>query len=52
MSEPGGVPSSGISSGDALILPERRSSDYLQVRIAREIEKFGAVIKAAGISAD
>src|SRR6267143_1504889 len=23
MSEPGGVPSSGISSGDALILPER-----------------------------
>jgi tripartite-type tricarboxylate transporter receptor subunit TctC len=32
--------------------PERRSPDYLQKFIEREIAKFAPVIKAAGISAD
>jgi tripartite-type tricarboxylate transporter receptor subunit TctC len=32
--------------------PERRSPDYLQKFVEREIEKWAAVIKAAGISAD
>jgi tripartite-type tricarboxylate transporter receptor subunit TctC len=32
--------------------PERRSPDYLQKFIEREIGKFAAVIKTAGISAD
>jgi tripartite-type tricarboxylate transporter receptor subunit TctC len=30
--------------------PEQRSPEYLRTRIAREIEKFSAVINAAGIS--
>src|SRR5262245_59489085 len=36
MSEPGGDPSSGISSGDALILPERRREARPGFRMERE----------------
>jgi tripartite-type tricarboxylate transporter receptor subunit TctC len=37
--------------GNDLIAPERRSSEYLQKYVESEIEKWTAVIKAAGISA-
>jgi tripartite-type tricarboxylate transporter receptor subunit TctC len=38
--------------GVAVVPPERRSSEYLQKFVVNEIEKWAAVIKAAGISAD
>jgi tripartite-type tricarboxylate transporter receptor subunit TctC len=38
--------------GVMIASPERRSPDYLQKFIEREIAKFAPVIKAAGISAD
>ena len=37
--------------GNDLVAPERRSSEYLQKYVESEIEKWTAVIKAAGISA-
>jgi tripartite-type tricarboxylate transporter receptor subunit TctC len=39
-------------NGATVVAPERRSSDYLQKFVKSEIEKWGAVIKAAGISLD
>jgi hypothetical protein len=36
--------------GYALITPERRSSEYLQKFVESEIEKWAAVIKAAGVA--
>ena len=38
--------------GVTLVAPERRSPQYLASFVAREIEKWGAPIKAAGIHAD
>jgi tripartite-type tricarboxylate transporter receptor subunit TctC len=38
--------------GVTLVSPERRSPEYLAGFVAREIEKWGVPIKAAGISAD
>jgi tripartite-type tricarboxylate transporter receptor subunit TctC len=38
--------------GVTLVAPERRSPQYLAGFVAREIEKWGVPIKAAGISAD
>ncbi len=38
--------------GVTLVAPERRSPEYLQKFVEREIEKWGAPIKAAGISVD
>jgi tripartite-type tricarboxylate transporter receptor subunit TctC len=38
--------------GVTLVAPERRSPEYLAGFVAREIEKWGVPIKAAGISAD
>ena len=38
--------------GVTLVAPERRSPEYLQTFVESEIEKWGAPIKAAGISAD
>jgi tripartite-type tricarboxylate transporter receptor subunit TctC len=38
--------------GVTLVSSERRSPEYLAAFVAREIEKWGAPIKAAGISAD
>ena len=38
--------------GVTLVAPERRSPAYLASFVAREIEKWGAPIKAAGIHAD
>ena len=38
--------------GVTLVAPERRSPAYLQTFVESEIEKWGAPIKAAGISAD
>jgi len=38
--------------GVALVAPERRSPQYLQTFVESEIAKWGAPIKAAGISAD
>jgi tripartite-type tricarboxylate transporter receptor subunit TctC len=36
--------------GYTLVAPERRSSEYLQKFVESEIEKWAAVIKAAGIA--
>ena len=38
--------------GVTLVPSERRSPEYLQKFVEREIEKWGVPIKAAGISAD
>ena len=38
--------------GVTLVAPDRRSPEYLQKFVEREIEKWGAPIKAAGISVD
>lgn len=38
--------------GVAVVPPERRSPEYLQKFVVSEIEKWAAVIKTAGISAD
>jgi hypothetical protein len=38
--------------GVTLVPPERRSPEYLQSFVEREIEKWGVPIKAAGISVD
>jgi tripartite-type tricarboxylate transporter receptor subunit TctC len=38
--------------GVTLVAPERRSPEYLQTFVESEIAKWGAPIKAAGISAD
>jgi tripartite-type tricarboxylate transporter receptor subunit TctC len=38
--------------GVSLVAPERRSPEYLQTFVESEIAKWGAPIKAAGISAD
>jgi tripartite-type tricarboxylate transporter receptor subunit TctC len=38
--------------GVTLVPSERRSPEYLQRFVEREIEKWGVPIKAAGISAD
>ena len=38
--------------GVSLVAPERRSPEYLQTFVESEIAKYGAPIKAAGISAD
>src|SRR6266436_9768288 len=38
--------------GVTLVAPERRSPEYLQKFVEREIEKWGAPIKAAGIGVD
>jgi tripartite-type tricarboxylate transporter receptor subunit TctC len=38
--------------GATVVAPERRSSDYLQKFVESEIERWGAVIKAAGVSLD
>lgn len=38
--------------GADLVAPERRSPEYLQEFVKSEIEKWGAVIKAAGVSAN
>jgi tripartite-type tricarboxylate transporter receptor subunit TctC len=35
-----------------LVSPDRRSPEYLQALVEREIAKWGPPIKAAGISAD
>jgi tripartite-type tricarboxylate transporter receptor subunit TctC len=39
-------------TGNDLVAPERRSPAYLQRFVESEIEKWAAVIKAAGVSAD
>jgi tripartite-type tricarboxylate transporter receptor subunit TctC len=38
--------------GTTLVGADRRSSEYLQMLVEREIAKWGPAIKAAGISAD
>ena len=38
--------------GATLVGADRRSSEYLQLLVEREIAKWGPAIKAAGISAD
>jgi tripartite-type tricarboxylate transporter receptor subunit TctC len=38
--------------GATLVSPDRRSDEYLQALVEREIAKWGPPIKAAGISAD
>jgi tripartite-type tricarboxylate transporter receptor subunit TctC len=38
--------------GVTLVAPERRSPEYLQKFVEREIEKWAGPIKAAGISVD
>jgi tripartite-type tricarboxylate transporter receptor subunit TctC len=38
--------------GVTVVPPERRSSDYLRRFVADEIEQWGAVIKASGVSLD
>jgi hypothetical protein len=37
-------------SGGTLVSPPRRSPEYFQTFVAREIEKWGAAVKAAGVS--
>jgi tripartite-type tricarboxylate transporter receptor subunit TctC len=39
-------------AGATVVTPERRSPDYLRTFVAQEIERWSAVIKAAGISAE
>ena len=39
-------------NGGTVVAPERRSQDYLQTFVEGEIEKWGAAIKAAGVSAE
>ena len=36
--------------GVTLVAPERRTPDYLQKFVESEIEKWAAVIKAAGVA--
>jgi tripartite-type tricarboxylate transporter receptor subunit TctC len=38
--------------GAAVVLPERRSPEYLQTFAESEIEKWAKAIKASGVSAD
>jgi tripartite-type tricarboxylate transporter receptor subunit TctC len=38
--------------GGAVVLPERRSSEYLQKFVESEIKKWAAPIKASGVSMD
>jgi tripartite-type tricarboxylate transporter receptor subunit TctC len=38
--------------GATVVLPERRSPEYLQTFVESEIEKWAAAIKASGVSAD
>jgi len=38
--------------GAAVVPPERRSSQYLQSFVEREIEKWAAAIKSSGVAAD
>ncbi len=40
------------SIGATVVAPERRSPEYLQTFVVSEIEKWGAAIKAAGVSAN
>ena len=39
-----------LASGAIIVPPERRSTEYLQDYVAKEIEKNGAPIRAAGLS--
>src|SRR5262249_49973846 len=39
-------------TGNDLVAPERRSPEYLQKFVEREIEKWAAPIRAAGVSQD
>jgi tripartite-type tricarboxylate transporter receptor subunit TctC len=39
-------------TGNDPVAPDRRSPEYLQKFVEREIEKWAPVIKAVGVSAD
>ena len=39
-----------LASGAIVVPPERRSTEYLKDYMAKEIEKNGAPIRAAGLS--